>query len=320
MSGYALVPLLKKEGFKVIPASNKKNQLLRLLHMLFTIAKHCRGAVVLIATYSTSAFYFAYCCGWLCRLLHIPYVPCLRGGNLPQRIQTSPLLAKQYFGSSTMNVAVSGYLQRPLLAKGWHCMVIPNAIATAQYPFKLRTMANPRLLWVRSFHKVYNPQMAIRVLYELQKTYKDASLTMIGPGKDESLADCKALAAALRVEQYITFTGRLSKQAWTGLAAAHDIFINTTTADNLPVSIIEAIALGMIVVSTNVGGVPFLIKDGANGLLVNSNDEEDMVRKIITVCENATLAHTLSAAARAASGQYDEGVVMQQWNSLLKAL
>jgi glycosyltransferase involved in cell wall biosynthesis len=314
------VHILKKEGFQITPVSNKKNQLRRLLHMLFTIIKYQQHSVVLIATYSTSAFYFAYCCGSLCRLLSIPYVPCLHGGNLPERIAASPRLVRQYFGNSTMNIAVSGYLQQALLNKGWHCTVIPNAIATSQYRFVLRIAVKPRLLWVRSFHKVYNPQMAVQVLYELRKTYKDASLTMVGPDKDGSLDDCKKLATTLQIQEQVIFTGKLSQKEWTQLATTHDIFINTTTADNLPVSVIEAMSLGLIVISTNVGGIPFLIQNEVNGLLCKQSSIQDMVKGIARVCEDVTLAQTLSTNAHATSKQFDEAIVIQQWKNLLAGL
>ncbi len=319
-TGYTLVPLLKKNGLTVIPASDKKYQVVRLLHMLATIVKHRKNAVVLIATYSTAAFYFAYSCGWLCRKLRIPYVPCLHGGNLPERIKTSPRLAKRYFDNSRVNVAVSGYLQQALQSNGWKCIVIPNSIPAAQYPYKLRTAASPKLLWVRSFHHVYNPQMAIQVLYELQKKYKDATLTMVGPDKDGSLAECQSLAAALQVTAQVVFTGILSQKDWTALAANHAIFINTTTADNLPVSVIEAMALGLVVISTRVGGIPFLIKDGTNGLLCRKNDVQEMTAKIVNVCTDATLASRLSTNAYHAAKKFDETAVIQQWLHLLHTL
>ena len=319
-TGYALVPLLQKEGFEVVTASNKKKQSLRLLHMLFTIVKYRKNAVVLIATYSTSAFYFAYSCGRLCRLLHIPYIPCLHGGNLPERIKKSPRLAQQYFGKSAMNVAVSRYLQQAMLNKNWQCIVIPNAIATSQYPFKHRTEAKPKLLWVRSFHTLYNPQMAIQVLHKLRNIHSDAMLTMVGPDKDGSLADCIRLAEVLGVKDYVYFTGKLSKEEWTQLSAAHDIFINTTTADNLPVSLIEAMALGMIVISTNVGGIPFLIEDGVNGMLCTMNNMQDMVNSIVHACENNFLSGVLSTEAYNTSKGFDEVVVTKQWCSLLGKL
>lgn len=298
-------------------ASSKQNKLLRLWDMLATIHRNRANAVVLLATYSTSAFYFAYTCARLCRLLHVPYVPCLHGGNLPDRIKQSPRLANTYFGKSFMNVAVSGYLQKAVADGGLQCIVIPNSINIYQYPFSQRTQAQAKLLWVRSFHQLYNPQMAIKVLAALSKTHSNATLTMVGPDKDESLASCKKLAKELGVEQQVTFTGRLTKEAWIALSASHDIFINTSYADNLPVSIIEAMALGLVVISTNVGGVPYLVNNCINGFLVNANADAEMVNCVIDILKNNPLVSEISKNARTTSLQFDEKQVLKEWAAML---
>ena len=77
---------LRSEGYTVYAVSNKKNKLWRLLDMLLAILK-CSKKVdcVLIDTYSTSNFYYAYLCSQFCRLLKLKYIPILHGGNLPKR-------------------------------------------------------------------------------------------------------------------------------------------------------------------------------------------------------------------------------------------
>ena len=162
--------------------------------------------------------------------------------------------------------------------------------------------------------------MAIQVLSALRKIYSNATLTMVGPDKDDSLNDCRKLVANLGLQDYVVFTGRLSKKEWVQLAKTHDIFINTTNADNLPVSVIEAMALGMIVISTNVGGMPYLVRDDVNGLLVDVNDIADMANKVIHVCGDTSPAEKLSTNAFTTSKQFDCAVVMQQWCNLLSGL
>ncbi len=304
----------------VTAVSDKKKKALRLLDMLATIVRYKKNAVVLIATYSTAAFFFACTCALLCKLLRIPYVPCLHGGNLPERIKASPVLARTYFGRSKINIAVSGYLQQPMLANGWRCIVIPNCINSMHYPFRQRLAASPKLLWVRSFHKVYNPQMAILVVHELRKVYAEATLTMVGPDKDGSLAQCATLAAGLGVENQIVFTGILPQKEWIQLAAKCDIFINTTNADNLPVSVIEAMALGMIIISTNAGGLPFLIQHEINGLLVKTNDVATMTSSIVKVCNDASMASTLSTGGYTTAQSFKEANVVQLWRNFLNGL
>ncbi len=319
-TGTTLVKLFRDEGYDVIQTSSKHNKLARLADMLATIISHRSNSVVLIAVYSTSAFYFAYACTLVCRLFYIPYIPCLHGGNLPQRITQSPGLSKAVFSHSFINVAVSGYLQKSMTDNGWKSMVIPNNINLAAYPFKARAICKPNILWVRSFHSIYNPLLAIRIVHTLKNKYPDATLTMVGPDKDGSMEKCKALVNELNLEQNVQFTGLLTRDEWIQVSASHDIFINTTNFDNLPVSVVEAMALGMITISTNVGGVPYLIDDFENGLLVAAGDEEAFVAAIENVLQNAVLALKLSEGARKKAEQFDWAVIKVVWNNLLNTV
>lgn len=319
-TGANLAKLFAQEGYTVIPASNKQNKLLRLADMLFTIAANKHASVVLIATYSTSAFHFAWACAMACRLFRIPYIPCLHGGNLPQRIVQSPKQARHIFANSFVNVAVSAYLQKSMIDNNWKSKVIANNIDVNAYSFKPRKNCAPALFWLRSFHQIYNPSLAIYVLHTLSKKYPSASLTMVGPDKDGSFEKCKALAKQLNVYQLVTFTGLLPQHNWMQLAERCDIFINTTNFDNLPVSVVEAMALGMVTISTNVGGLRYLVEDGKNGLLVAAGDEAAFVSAIERVLTEKGLAEELSYAARKKAEQFDWATIKVEWNNLLGSI
>jgi glycosyltransferase involved in cell wall biosynthesis len=131
----------------------------------------------------------------------------------------------------------------------------------------------PRILWVRSFHELYRPQWAIGILERLLEQYPEAALCMVGPDKDGSLEHCQQLAHNKGLADKVYFTGLLSKADWLALSADYDIFLNTTSADNTPVSVMEAMALGMPVVTTKVGGIPWLFADGIEGIMVAEADE-----------------------------------------------
>ncbi|MDD3005790.1 glycosyltransferase family 4 protein, partial [Flavobacterium sp.] len=93
----------------------------------------------------------------------------------------------------------------------------------------------------------------------------------------------------------------------------HDIFINTTHFDNTPVSVMEAMTLGLPVVSTNVGGIPFLLSDNKNALLVDDDDTKAMVESIQKLIENLEKAAFLANNARSFIEQMDWKVVKKQW-------
>lgn len=308
---------LKEEGFDVVMASSIKNKLFRLLHMLWSVLMHARSAhMVLIDTYSTQNFYFATSVAQLCRLLQIPYIPILRGGNLPERIKGSPVASQKLFGGAYTNVAPSAYLMEAFRKEGYdNLRYIPNTIQINQYPFLLRKEARPKLLWVRSFASLYNPMLALEVLHELIQKGYDASLTMVGPPKDESFEQCTIYATQHQLP--VTFTGMLSKPAWARLAQQHDIFINTTNFDNTPVSVIEAMALGLPVVSTHVGGMPYLLTHERDGILVAPNNVKVFVEAIEGLIERPERSKKISQNAREKVETFDWKTVKEQWIHLL---
>jgi glycosyltransferase involved in cell wall biosynthesis len=139
---------------------------------------------------------------------------------------------------------------------------------------------------------------------------------MIGPDKDGSLNRCRQYAQSKNLP--VTFTGKLSKEEWRAKSKDFDIFLNTTNFDNTPVSVIEAMALGMPVVSTDVGGIPHLVTNEVNGLLVPPNDEAAITLAVKKLCGDPNLTEKLSKNAREKVEEFDWQIVKQHWIKLLK--
>lgn len=314
-----LSALLEAEGYKLMLRSSYRNKLFRLFSMLWAIIKY-RNAIeyVLIDTYSTVNFYYTYFSSFLCRAFKIKYIPILHGGNLPARLDSSPKVSNQIFNNSYRNIAPSNYLKSKFEKRGFSTTYIPNVIEIKNYKFLERGISTPKLLYVRAFASIYNPEMAIRVLNKILEKHPKASLCMIGPVKDASFENCKTLAKELNIEDKVEFTGKLSKSAWHIKAEEFNVFINTTNIDNTPVSVIEAMALGLPVVSTNVGGVPYLINDKHNGLLVDKGNVKQMVEAINLLRTNNELKSKLVKNARLQVEEFDWEVVKYQWNQILQ--
>lgn len=309
---------LLEENYEMIYASSKKNQILRLLDMIFvTITNHPKIDIVLIDIYSTLNFYYAFLISQLCRLLQIPYISILRGGSLPLRIKRSPWSSSLIFHNSMFNVAPSGYLGSSMNQLGFKFKVIPNNIQIKDYRFICRKSFSPKLLFVRSFHKLYNPLMAVRVLSLLKKNHPRVELCMIGPDKDGSLNEVLKFAQKLNVEENLILPGFMSKSEWHEKAKSYDIFINTTDHDNTPVSVIEAMALGLPVVSTDAGGVPFLIENNVTGLLVQKNDDKAMADAINKLIKDPSFANELAVNARQKVEGFDWQVVKHEWFNII---
>lgn len=311
---------LKKDNYTVYISSDKKNKIVRLVDMCYSIFKYRKKVdYILIDTFSTTNFYFAFFTAQFSKVFKIKYIPILHGGNLPYRLDNNQFLSKLIFKNSYKNVAPSNYLKFEFEKRNYITEFIPNIIEINNYDFKKREQLNPNLLYVRAFDQIYNPTMAIYVLYEVKKTYPKAKLCMIGPTKDDSLQQCKQLATDLKIINDIEFTGVLTKEKWHKKSEDFDIFINTTNFDNTPVSVMEAMALGLPVVSTNAGGLPYLINNNVDGLLVDKNDINAMTNHILNLINNPKKAIDLATNARKKVEKFDWEFVKKQWKTIFNA-
>jgi len=307
-----------KQITKVYTSSNKKNKLFRLFDMLFSIIKYRKKIdIIFIDFYSGLAFFYGIFCSVIARLLNIRYIPIIRGGNISMSIRKYFWISTKIFNKSYLNIAPSKYIEKVFHNYDYKIQYLPNYIELKNYDFKVRRNCKPKLLWVRSFHKVYNPKMAIKVLDKLLKIYPNAELCMVGPEKDGMMASTKELAESLKIRDHIIFTGLLTKKQWVDLSSSYDIFINTTNFDNMPVSVMEAMALGFPIVSTNVAGLKYLHQDKNDALLINKNDVNAMVSSINDLLNDCELSELLSKNAREKAKDFDWNVVKNQWKNLI---
>ncbi len=311
-----LGPLLEGEGYKIRYASTELNIAWRFCSMIYAVFKYAKKSdFVLIDTYSTLNFYYAFFCSQICRVLKVKYIPLLHGGDLPLRLEKSPWLCQMIFDNSYLNIAPSTFLKSKFETAGFkNISVIPNNIVLSDFPFLKREVIGPKLLWVRALADIYNPMMALEVLKILQKVNPDASLTMVGPDKEDMMTTLLNFAQSEKLN--VNFSGKISRKEWSELSKSHSIFINTSRFDNMPVSLLEAAALGLIVVSTDVGGIPFLFEDGKTALLSESNDAVKMCEYIIRVLSDNELQVEIQKNSVEFVQQFDWKLIKNQWNEV----
>ncbi len=314
--GQILADLLKSDGYLITCVSSKINRLVRFIDIFVTLStKYRQFNIVILEVYSGMYFMVTFMVGVLCKLLKIPLIMVLHGGNLPGFVQKYPRLSKLTFGMADSIVAPSTYLSEVAETWGFNVKVIPNVVDLSLYPYFERTEILPRIMWMRSFHEIYNPEMAVRVLAELRKSVPSASLTM--SGNDKGLEkQVRALAAELGQSEAIRFTGFLDMQGKVEEFSNHDIYINTNRIDNMPVSVLEARAMGLAVVATDVGGLPHLITHMENGLLSPDDDVESMVKNIKLLIANDQLAQRIARNGRALAELSSWTAVYREWETL----
>lgn len=310
---------LATAGWDVIATSSRPARLPRLLDMAHTVWRRRHDYdVAHVDVYSGPAFLWAEVVAWTLRRAGKPYVLTLHGGNLPAFARRWPGRVRRLLASAGAVTAPSPYLLESMRPYRDDLLLVPNPLDLPAYEFRQRRAVRPSLVWLRALHSIYNPTLAPRVVALLARDWPDAHLRMVGPDKgDGSLAAVRRTADELGVAERVELVGQVAKGAVPGWLQKGDVFLNTTNVDNTPVSVLEAMACGLCVVSTRVGGLPYLLADGQDALLVPPDDAEAMAAAVRRLLTEPELAAWLSGNARRKAEQHDWAKLTPRWESLL---
>jgi glycosyltransferase involved in cell wall biosynthesis len=213
-------------------------------------------------------------------------------------------------------LAPSDFLARAFEDWGLEVRVIPNVLDLDRYAYRRRDDIRPRILWMRTFHEHYDPLTAVRAFAHVVAAVPEARMTMAGA--DHGLLEpVKAEALRLGVADLIEFPGYMLMDAKLEAFAMHDIFLNTNVIDNMPISVLEAGASGLIPVATAVGGIPRLLTDGIDSRLVPAGDDEAAAAAILGLLADPAGASSLSEGARRMAERSGWPAVRRRWEQEL---
>ena len=317
-----LASRLSASGWDVQTTSSRSARLPRLADFLATawLRRHSYD-VANVDVYSGAAFAWAEAVCAVLRAARKPYVLTLHGGNLPRFIEEWPGRVERLLRPAAAVAAPSPYLLEHVRHLRGDVELIPNALDLADYAFRERSRPSPELIWLRSFHSIYNPALAPAAFARVARKHPDARLTMLGADKgDRSLQSTREAAARSGVGDRITIRGGVPKSEVPGQLQMGDIFLNTTNVDNTPVSVLEALACGLCVVSTSVGGIPYLLEDGVDALLVPPGDPDAMASAIERILTEPGLATSLSRTGRRTVEAFDWQPILAKWQELFSCV
>ena len=234
----------------------------------------------------------------------VPVVVNYRGGEAGSFLaRAHHKVRRTLAGGNALLVVPSGFLQGVFARHGIESQVVPNIVDLTR--FRPATGDRPRgahLIVVRSLEPIYDNANAVQALAILRRDHPEARLTIAGSGPEgPALA---ALVASLGLQAAVTMTGRLDREEVAALYRQADVAINPSTVDNMPNSVLEALASGVPVVSTDVGGVPFIVRDGHTALLVPPGNPVAMAAALRRLLDNPELAARLVEAGMAEVGRY----------------
>ena len=238
-------------------------------------------------------------------------------GEAPDHLRRSRVARRTLRDYVDHNVVPSPFLRDVLASFDIPAEVVFNTIDLREFRYRIREPLRPKLLSTRNFEPLYNVACVLRAFARVQARYADASLTLVGSGSQE--ASLRTLAAELSLRN-VTFVGRVAPGEIHRYYADADIYVQAPSIDNMPLSVLEAFASGLPVVSTRVGGIPAILTDGVHGLLAPDNDDKAVAAQVIRLLEQPELARRLAAAARETCDAYDWRHVREGWLTAYRRL
>jgi glycosyltransferase involved in cell wall biosynthesis len=215
-------------------------------------------------------------------------------------------------------VVPSGYLVDVFAKFGVRARSIFNFVEIERIPYRERTQPRPIFLSNRNLEPLYNVGCVLRAFALVQRRVPAATLIVAGFGSQQGELEALARSLALR---NVEFLGRVSPEAMPALYDRADVYLNAPNIDNMPSSIIEAYAAGLPVVTTDAGGIPYIVDHGRTGLMVGRNDHQGMAAAALRVLGEPGLALALSTNARAEClAKYVWPAVRGEWERLYLAL
>jgi len=320
--GEELCARLRARGWAVLTTSSRVGRAARLADMLGTALLRAREyRLALVEVYSGPAFAWAEAVCGLLGALRKPYALVLHGGGLPAFARRHPARIERLLRGARAVVTPSRWVASALSPWRADIRYLPNAIEIANYPHRLRQNPAPRLGWLRAFHGIYRPWVAVETLGLVRQTHPAASLVMIGPDNhDGALERTVARVRELGLEDAITFAGGVSKAdvpVWLNRA---EIFLNTTVLESFGVAAVEAAACGLPLVMTDVGELPYLWRSSEDALLVPPDDPAAMAAAVRRILDEPDLAERLSRNGRCKAEQFDWAHILPQWEALFEGM
>ena len=239
-----------------------------------------------------------------------------RSGECRDHLKGSAIARRVLKGVDRL-VVPSGYLVDVMREFGLDPQIVPNIIDFSQLSFRLRSPLRAHLVCTRGFHPYYGVDVVVRAFAEVQKSWPEAQLDLVGGGILER--EIRELVRRLGLAG-VNFLGVASRKQIGQIYDAADIFVNGSNLDNMPVSVLEAFASGTPVVSTAPEGIHYIVEHGRTGLLSEPGDVAGLASNIIRVLEDSKLATQLAQNAFAESSRYCWDSVRDQWMSVYQSL
>ena len=207
-------------------------------------------------------------------------------------------------------VVPSGYLVDVFARFGVTARAIHNVVELEVFRYRERHPIRPVFLTSRLHEPLYNVPCVLRAFRLIQDKYPDASLTVAGDGWMRP--ELEQLARDLELRN-TTFVGRVPWGDMPDMYDAADVYLTATDIDNMPGSVIECLSCGLPVVTTDAGGVPYIVTHEETALIVPRGDHHALATSAIRLLEDDALAVRLGRNGRETCRKFTWPAVRDAW-------
>ncbi|HKQ18681.1 MAG TPA: glycosyltransferase family 4 protein [Candidatus Eisenbacteria bacterium] len=262
---------------------------------------------------------------WISRARGVPVVVNYRGGGAGPFLARAAAVVRPTLRRASALVVPSEFLREVFARHGFSASVVPNVIDAERFAPAPDTAgsarfdgapAGPHILIPRNLEPVYDVATGLRAFKLVRERHPAARLSVVGTGPER--ARLEALAKELGLGNSVRFVGRVENDAMPALYRETDVMLNPSLADNMPISILESLASGVPIVTTNVGGIPFLVRERETALLVSSGDEKAMAAAIEDLWSDKEQAARQSRAGLALAQEYTWARIRERWAAVYR--
>jgi glycosyltransferase involved in cell wall biosynthesis len=225
-----------------------------------------------------------------------------RGGQADDFLRRAAPVLRPFFRLAHVVTAPSGFLVDVIGRRiGVPVEVVPNIVRFDRFVYRQRKPLAPKMIVTRHLLKLYDIESVIRAFGIVQHRFPEASLLVVGTGDQETFL--RNLTGRLGLQR-VQFAGYAPQDELPALYGQCDILLNGSRADNFPGSLVEAAAAGLVIISTNAGGIPYIFEHEKSALLVEPGDWRALGGAALRVLEDPELAGRLQRAALEQSRRY----------------
>jgi glycosyltransferase involved in cell wall biosynthesis len=243
---------------------------------------------------------------WIAKLRRIPVIVNYRGGAAEEFLRESAFLVRTTMRLADRLVVPSGFLVAVFGRYGMSADIVPNVVDLARFTpgttEQDTRVSAPHVIVTRNLEAIYDIATALRAFRLILDRHPQARMTVAGSGPERDTLE--QLARTLGIAERVVFAGRLDNERIADLYRDGQLFLNPSRVDNTPISILEALASAVPVVSTDVGGIPYLVKHRDTALLVPVGDQSAMAGAALEILGDPNLSRRMTNAGRTLAQQY----------------